>query len=533
MIDMTVVELSRWQFAATAMYHFLFVPLTIGLSVLIAIMESVYVITGREVWRKATLFWGTLFGVNFAMGVATGIVMEFQFGMNWSYYSHYVGDVFGAPLAIEGLMAFFLEATFIGLFFFGWDRLSKVGHLAVTWLMALGANFSALWILIANGWMQNPVGAKFNPDTMRMEVTDFIAVIFNAVAQAKFVHTVSAGYVCGAVFIFAVSCFFLLKGKHVELAKRSMVVAASFGLASALSVVVLGDESGYVATEHQKMKIAAMEAMYHTEPAPAALTLFAIPSEVPGEPIFEVRLPWVLGIITTRSLDMELPGITELVEHAATRIQSGIIAYTALEEIRADGSNTAARTTFDEHWADLGYALLLKKYRTDVENATGEEIALAAFDTVPDVWPLFWSFRIMVALGLFFIGFFAIWFYRASRGWFDNNRLWLWVGALSLPLPWIAIEAGWFIAEYGRQPWVVEGVLPTFYAASGLNFWDLVISLTFFVSLYTVLLVIMIMLMLKIIKAGPQDKLFAATEDDDDFVIAALPATPANKELGS
>ena len=533
MIDMTVVELSRWQFAATAMYHFLFVPLTIGLSVLIAIMESVYVMTGREVWRKATLFWGTLFGVNFAMGVATGIVMEFQFGMNWSYYSHYVGDVFGAPLAIEGLMAFFLEATFIGLFFFGWDRLSKVGHLAVTWLMALGANFSALWILIANGWMQNPVGAKFNPDTMRMEVTDFIAVIFNAVAQAKFVHTVSAGYVCGAVFIFAVSCFFLLKGKHVELAKRSMVVAASFGLASALSVVVLGDESGYVATEHQKMKIAAMEAMYHTEPAPAALTLFAIPSEVPGEPIFEVRLPWVLGIITTRSLDMELPGITELVEHAATRIQSGIIAYTALEEIRADGSNTAARTTFDEHWADLGYALLLKKYRTDVENATGEEIALAAFDTVPDVWPLFWSFRIMVALGLFFIGFFAIWFYRASRGWFDNNRLWLWVGALSLPLPWIAIEAGWFIAEYGRQPWVVEGVLPTFYAASGLNFWDLVISLTFFVSLYTVLLVIMIMLMLKIIKAGPQDKLFAATEDDDDFVIAALPATPANKELGS
>ena len=261
MIDMTVVELSRWQFAATAMYHFLFVPLTLGLSFMMAIMESTYVMTGREIWRKATLFWGTLFGVNFAMGVATGIVMEFQFGMNWSYYSHYVGDVFGAPLAIEGLMAFFLEATFIGLFFFGWDRLSKVGHLTVTWLTALGANFSALWILIANGWMQNPVGAKFNPDTMRMEVTDFIAVIFNQVAQAKFVHTVSAGYVCGAVFIFAISALFLLQGKHIELAKRSMVVAASFGLASALSVVVLGDESGYVATEHQQMKIAAMEAM--------------------------------------------------------------------------------------------------------------------------------------------------------------------------------------------------------------------------------------------------------------------------------
>lgn len=534
MIDMTVVELSRWQFAATAMYHFLFVPLTLGLSFMMAIMESVYVMTGRDIWRKATLFWGTLFGVNFAMGVATGIVMEFQFGMNWSYYSHYVGDVFGAPLAIEGLMAFFLEATFIGVFFFGWDRLSKVGHLAVTWLTALGANFSALWILIANGWMQNPVGAKFNPDTMRMEVTDFMAVIFNPVAQAKFVHTVSAGYVCGAVFIFAISCLFLLQGKHAELAKRSMVVAASFGLASALSVVVLGDESGYVATEQQKMKIAAMEAMYHTEPAPAALTLFAIPSSIPGEPVFEVRLPWVLGIITTRSLDMELPGITELVERAAIRIQSGMIAYGALQDIRADGSNAEARALFEQHWADLGYGLLLKKYRTDIENATGEEIALASFDTVPDVWPLFWSFRLMVGVGFFFIAFFAVWFYRASRGWLDTNRTMLWIGVATLPLPWLAIEAGWFIAEYGRQPWVVEGVLPTFYAASGLGFWDLVISLSFFVALYTVLLIIMVLLMIKIIKAGPQEKLFATSPtDDEDFVIAALPATPANKELGS
>ncbi|ODT79652.1 MAG: cytochrome d terminal oxidase subunit 1 [Pelagibacterium sp. SCN 64-44] len=534
MTDMLVVELSRWQFAATAMYHFLFVPLTLGLSLMMAILESVYVMTGRDIWRKATLFWGTLFGVNFAMGVATGVVMEFQFGMNWSYYSHYVGDVFGAPLAIEGLMAFFLEATFIGLFFFGWDRLSKVGHLAVTWLVALGANFSALWILIANGWMQNPVGARFNPDTMRMEVTDFMAVVFNPVAQAKFVHTVSAGYVCGAVFIFAISCWFLLKGRHVELARRSMVVAASFGLASALSVVVLGDESGYLATEHQKMKIAAMEAMYETEPAPAALTLFAIPGK-DGHPAFEVRLPWVLGIITTRSLDMELPGITELVERAATRIQSGITAYEALQDVRADGGDTAARALFDAHSADLGYALLLKKYRDDVENATGEEIALAAFDTVPDVWPLFWTFRIMVGIGFFFIAFFAVWFYRASRGWLDTNRPMLWIGFAALPLPWLAIESGWFIAEYGRQPWVVEGVLPTFYAASGLSVLDLVLSLSFFVVLYSILFAVMIFLMVRIIKAGPQEKLFPAVDEgeDEDFVVAALPATAANKELGS
>jgi len=368
-----------------------------------------------------------------------------------------------------------------------------------------------------------------------MEVTDFMAVIFNATAQAKFVHTVSAGYVSGAVFVFAISALYLLQGKHIELAKRSMVVAASFGLASALSVVVLGDESGYVATEHQKMKIAAMEAMYHTESAPAALTLFAIPGSTPGEPVFQVQLPWILGIITTRSLDMELPGITELVEHAATRIQSGMVAYEALQQIRADATDAAARATFDEHWADLGYALLLKKYRPDVENATGEEIALAALDTVPDVWPLFWSFRIMVGVGFFFIAFFAFWFYRSSRGWLDTNRPLLWIGVAALPLPWVAIELGWFIAEYGRQPWVVEGVLPTFYAASGLNFWDLAISLTFFVALYSVLLVIMVMLMIKIIKAGPQDKLFSAADEgeDEDVVLAALPATPANKELGS
>lgn len=533
MIDMTVVELSRWQFAATAMYHFIFVPLTLGLSMLMAVMESVYVMTGREIWRKATIFWGTLFGVNFAMGVATGIVMEFQFGMNWSYYSHYVGDVFGAPLAIEGLMAFFLEATFVGLFFFGWDRMSKVGHLIVTWLVALGTNFSALWILIANGWMQNPVGAKFNPDTMRMEVTDFMAVLFNSVAQAKFVHTVSAGYVCGAVFIFAISAFYLARGKHVEIAKRSMVVAASFGLAGALSVVVLGDESGYVATEHQKMKIAALEASYHTEEAPAPWTVIAIPGADGGEPSFSIQVPWVGGLITTRSLDEELEGIEELTLHAQTRIRSGMIAYDALQEIRADGTNQAARAVFDEHWADLGYGLLLKKYREDVGNATDEEIAMAAEDTVPDVWPLFWTFRIMMGLGFFFIAFFAFWFWKASTGKLDSNKNLLWLSFFLLPTPWIAIESGWFIAEFGRQPWVVEGVLPTFYAASTLNFWDLVISLTFFTLLYTVLFIIMIMLMVKIVKAGPKDYTFADSPDADDFVVAALPATPATKELGS
>src|SRR5579862_8724915 len=252
MTDPTVVELSRLQFGLTALYHFLFVPLTIGLALLLAIMESVYVMTNREIWRQMTQFWGLLFGINFAMGVATGITMEFQFGTNWAYYSHYVGDIFGAPLAIEGLMAFFLESTFVGLFFFGWERLSKVAHLIVTALVALGSSLSALWILIANAWMQNPVGAQFNPQTMRMELQSFSAVLLNPVAQAKFVHTVAAGYVVGSVFVMAISAWYLLRGRNVDVARRSMAVAASFGLACSLSVVVLGDESGYEASANQK-----------------------------------------------------------------------------------------------------------------------------------------------------------------------------------------------------------------------------------------------------------------------------------------
>ncbi|MGS1077769.1 cytochrome ubiquinol oxidase subunit I [Pseudoxanthomonas beigongshangi] len=504
MPDMTVVELSRLQFALTAMYHFLFVPLTLGLSFMVAIMESVYVMTGRDVWRRMTLFWGTLFGVNFAMGVATGIVMEFQFGTNWSYYSHYVGDIFGAPLAIEGLMAFFLEATFIGLFFFGWNRLSRVQHLAVTWLVALATNFSALWILVANGWMQNPVGAVFNPETMRMEITDFMAVIFNPVAQAKFVHTVSAGYVTGAMFVMSISAFYLLRGRNADFAKRSMAVAASFGLAAALSVVVLGDESGYAIGENQKMKLAAIEAMWETEPAPAGFNAFAIPDQETRTNHYAVHIPYVMGIIGTRSLNKEMPGILELVERAEGRIRNGIVAYENLQKLRANRGDSHARYMFETHWRDIGHALLLKKYREDIANATEEEIVKAAFDTVPHVAPLFWSFRLMVGLGFYFIAFFAFAFWLASKHQLDKRRWFLRLAFYSLPLPWIAIEAGWLIAEYGRQPWVIDGVLPTFFAASGLKLHQILITLTGFVTLYTALAAVEIWLMRKLILKGPE-----------------------------
>jgi len=504
-MELDVVELSRLQFAMTAMYHFLFVPLTLGLSIIVAIMETVYVMTDRPIWRQMTKFWGTLFGINFVLGVATGIAMEFQFGMNWSYYSHYVGDIFGAPLAIEGLVAFFLEATFVGLFFFGWDKLSKVSHMVVAWLVAIGSNFSALWILIANGWMQNPVGAEFNPMTMRMEMTSFYEVLFNTVAQAKFVHTVSAGYVTAAVFVLGVSAWYLLKGRHIELARRSIAVAASFGLMSALSVVVLGDESGYTTTHDQKMKLAAIEGMWETEPAPASFTLFGFPDQEARETKYAIHIPWAMGLIGTRSLDTVIPGIGELVERSEERIRSGMIAYDALMTIRADRGEVAQdiRDRFETHSKDLGYALLLKRYVDDPREATDEQIARAADDTVPTVWPLFWAFRIMVGLGFSFIAVMAYFFYMASFRRMQFPRWSLYFGVAIIPTPWIAAELGWFVAEFGRQPWTVDGVLPTALSVSHLSVGDLLITLAGFVTFYSVLFVIEMGLMIKYIRKGP------------------------------
>jgi cytochrome d ubiquinol oxidase subunit I len=502
---MDIVQLSRLQFALTALYHFLFVPLTLGLSILLGIMESVYVMTGKEVWRQVTKFWGVLFAINFAMGVATGITMEFQFGMNWAYYSHYVGDIFGAPLAIEGLMAFFLEATFVGLFFFGWDRMPKLAHLCVTWLVAIGSNLSALWILVANGWMLHPVGAHFNPETMRMEVTDFGAIIFNIVAQEKFVHTVSAGYVTGAVFVAALSAIYLLRGKHVEMARRSMTVAVSFGLASALSVVVLGDASGYTATENQKMKIAAIEAMWKTEPAPASFTVFGLPNQAERRTDYALRVPWVLGLITTHSIDETVPGIEELVRSGEDHIWSGLLAYSALEKLRSNPSDADARRVLDQYTGDLGYALLLKKIRPDIENATDADIKKAAWGTVPNVPLLFWAFRIMVGCGFFFILLFAAAFYLNAIGRLLSARWLLWTMVFALPLPWVAAELGWIVAEMGRQPWVVEGILPTFIAVSSVSASNVIITLVGFIGFYSALLLVDIFLMIKAVRLGPNE----------------------------
>jgi len=503
MIDETVVALSRLQFALTALYHFLFVPLTLGLSWMLAIMEAVYVMTGREIWKRMTQFWGVLFGINFAMGVATGVTMEFQFGTNWAYYAHYVGDIFGTPLAIEGLMAFFLEATFVGLFFFGWDKLSRVKHLLVTFLLALGTNFSAVWILIANAWMQNPVGSTFNIDTMRMEVTSFSEVVFNPVAQSKFVHTVSAGYVLGAMFVLSISAWYLLRGRNVEFAKRSMTVAASFGLAAALSVVVLGDESGYTVSENQKMKLAGIEAMWETEPAPASFTVFGFPDVAERTTHFAIHIPWVMGIIGTRSIDGVLPGIKELVAEAKQRIESGTKAYGAMQALQANRDDARARAEFEAHKKDLGYALLLKRVLDDPTQATAADIQKAADSTIPNVPVLFWSFRLMVGCGMWFIALFGFSFWLSATRQLDRHRWYLKAALYSLPLPWLAIELGWIVAEHGRQPWAIEGVLPTALGVSSVSAAQVATSLAGFVIFYTALAIVDAMLMLKYARKGP------------------------------
>ncbi len=503
MIPEELVDLSRLQFAATAMYHFLFVPLTLGMVWLLLIMESVYVMTGQPVWKDMTRFWGKLFGINFALGVTTGITLEFQFGTNWAYYSHYVGDIFGAPLAIEGLMAFFLESTFIGLFFFGWERLSKTQHLMVTGLLAIGTNLSALWILIANGWMQNPVGAEFNWQTMRMEMADFWAIVFNPVAQAKVVHTVSAGYVTGAMFVLSVSSWYLLKGRDIEFAKRSFRVAAAFGLASAASVIVLGDESGYTVGEAQQTKLAAMEAMWQTEPAPAGLKLVAGINQAQARNDWEVEIPWVMGLIGTRSVSKQIPGIQEIKAKNRERIVRGVVAVSALETLRQHRDDPAAKQAFERGKSDLGFGLLLRKYVADVRQATPEMIERAVNDTVPPVTPMFWGFRIMVGLGFAMLLLFGLAFWSTlktacmQKRWLLKWALWM------LPAPWIASELGWFVAEYGRQPWTIYGVLPTHLSVSTLGVGNLYGSLAGFIGFYTLLLVVEIYLMQKFARQGP------------------------------
>jgi cytochrome d ubiquinol oxidase subunit I len=400
-------------------------------------------------------------------------------------------------------MAFFLESTFVGLFFFGWNRLSKQAHLLTTFLVALGSNLSALWILVANAWMQNPVGAEFNPATMRMELTSFADLFFNPVAQVKFVHTVAAGYVTASMFVLGVSSLYLLKGRDLAFARRSFAVAVGFGLASVCSVIVLGDESGYEVGQVQKVKLATMEAAWDTEPPPASFTIFGLPDQEAQTTRAEIKVPWAGGLIVTRSLDKPIKGVKLLIEESEVRIEKGMRAYGLLQKLRAGDTSPALLQEFNSLKPHLGYGLLLKRYTPKVVDATPEQIQRAALDTIPNVAVMFWSFRIMVGLGFFMLALVATAAYFCARRVFDNKRWLLKLIAFSMPAPWIAAELGWIVAEYGRQPWTIGEVLPTLLSSSTLSTWDVIGSMAAMVALYTAFMTAAAYLMVKFVRLGP------------------------------
>lgn len=511
-----VVDLSRWQFALTALYHFLFVPLTLGLSILIAAIETVYVVTRREIFREMAKFWGKLFLINFALGVATGLTMEFEFGTNWSFYAHFVGDVFGAPLAIEGLMAFFLESTMVGLMFFGWDRLSRGKHLFVTYMVALGSNLSALWILIANGFMQDPKGAHLDPFTMRMQLSNFGNLIFSPDAQAKFVHTTAAGFVLAATFVCAVSAWYLLRNRHVALARRSFRMAAIFGLFASLAVITLGDALGFQDVGIQPPKIAAMEAMWHTEKPPAPLNLIAFPSASEQKNLWALKIPAIGGMMLTHKLNKRVPGVLELEAQARRRIRDGIPALLALQTLQTQPNNTQALATFRAHEKDIGYAFLLERYAPNVATATPQQIEMAARKTIPPVAPIYWTFHLMVYFGFTMLAFFVLaTMFSLLRT--ENRRRWfLHLSVWILVLPYLTVELGWITAELGRQPWTVYDVLPTWLSASTHSAAYMIFSLAGFVTLYSIFILIEVFLMRRAIIAGPDTN---PTPGEDDATI--------------
>jgi cytochrome d ubiquinol oxidase subunit I len=509
MIDPIVVDLSRLQFALTALYHFLFVPLTLGLSFLLAAMETTYVITGKPIYKEMTQFWGKLFGINFAIGVATGLTMEFEFGTNWSMYSHFVGDVFGTPLAIEGLMAFFMESTFVGLMFFGWDRLSRPAHLAVTYLVALGSNLSALWILIANAFMQHPVGATFDPDTLRTQFTDFGALIFSKDAQAKFVHTTIAGFVTGAMFVMGISAYYLLHGRHRGFAARSFRTAVLFGVISSLAVVTLGDALGRLDYLLQPPKLAAIEGLWHTTKPPyAPWTVFGFPNDRTRENIATLEIPYVLTPLVTHSWNTPIPGIDALEQEAKPKIVNGIRAAIALEAY-ASKKNPAALAEFEKYKADLGYGFLARRYAPDQDLTKVTEADLPAVvertarATIPNVFVTFWSFRIMVVFGFVFIAIFAIGAYYSLRNEIERHPWLLRITMWSIPVPILVCEYGWLVAEVGRQPWSVYGWLPTFVSASTHSVAYMVFSLVGFALLYSLFIAVELYLMFRFARLGP------------------------------
>ncbi|WP_029904538.1 cytochrome ubiquinol oxidase subunit I [Prevotella sp. 10(H)] len=513
LLSTSLIDWSRAQFAMTAMYHWLFVPLTLGLGIIMAIMETMYVRTGNEQWKKTAKFWMVIFGINFAIGVATGLILEFQFGTNWSNYSWFVGDIFGAPLAIEATVAFFLEATFISIMFFGWKRVSKGAHLAATWLTIAGATISALWILVANAWMQYPVGMEFNPDTTRNEMMDFWAVALSPVAINKFFHTVLSGWVLGAVFVAGVAAWYMLKKREAEFARQSMKVAAAFGLIASVLIAWTGHGSAQQVAEKQPMKLAVMEGLYEGGEG-VGLIAFAIPNPAKEsykddvDPyLINISIPKGLSWLSFSELDAYVPGIKDIIDGGykepdgstalsfAEKQAKGKAAIQALADYKKatkDGNEAAAngyKESLKSNYAYFGYGYL----------DSPEQL-------IPNIPLVYWPFHIMVYLGGYFILLFLIISFLVYRNKDMSNKKWLlWACIWTIPLAYITGQAGWMVAEIGRQPWAIQDVLPLQAAVSALSAKSVIITFCLFLLLFTGLLIAEIRIMLNQIKKGPED----------------------------
>lgn len=512
--DLALVNWSRAQFALTAMYHWLFVPLTLGITFIIAFMETLYVKTGKEEWKRITKFWMTLFGINFAIGVATGIILEFEFGTNWSSYSWFVGDIFGAPLAIEGILAFFMESTFIAIMFFGWNKVSKKTHLLATWLTAIGANLSALWILVANGWMQNPVGMVFNPDTARNEMQNFWEVLFSQVAVDKWLHATSSGFVLASIFVIGVSAWYILKKRELLLAKKSILIASVFGLISSFYLILTGDNSTRTIAHDQPMKFAAIEGLYNGSEGAGlvAIGLFSTSETDPNNEnlkdfTMKIEIPNILSYMAFLDWNAFVPGVHDLIDGnekygympAAEKIERGKLAISKLSEFKEAkkaGNETLAGSLRDE--------LTSENFQENYFKYFGYGYFEDVNDLIPNVPITFYSFHIMVGLGFMFVLLFILSLLFLLKGNLTEKRWFLRLAVFAIPMAYLASQAGWVVAEVGRQPWVVQDLMPTMAGVTRISAGSVQTTFWLFAVLFTILLIAELKIMFRQIKIGPK-----------------------------